>query len=439
MSLEPRGWCPTALKPMETGDGLLVRVHPPGAELSAAQMRALAQGAAACGNGLLELSTRGNVQLRGVQPHSHAPLVESLSAAGLIDAVDRTGRPHVAMVSPLSGLDATERYDARAVAGEIEAVLAADDDLAALPPKFCAVVDGGGLALDAIEADIRLVALGSGPRLRLALALASPDGLAWIGSSRPADAAAVVHALATAFVRERRNETRARRLRDLPAGAGDRLAEAARPWLAPLAEAPPARPAPAPVGGIALGPGRWAASLGLTFGRSNTGTFERLAGWSERYGDGTVRIAPWRSIILPNVAAADVPALLGRAQEAGLIVDPGDPRAALAVCPGAPACASAGADTQADAARLAAELGPLLEGASVHISGCAKGCARRGAADLTLIGDGGRYGIVLGGTARSAPVRVLAIDEIIARLRASPATVLPAERLRHAFEAAGSL
>ena len=37
-----RGWCPSLYDPMATGDGLLVRVKPPGARLSAAAARALA-------------------------------------------------------------------------------------------------------------------------------------------------------------------------------------------------------------------------------------------------------------------------------------------------------------------------------------------------------------------------------------------------------------
>ena len=37
-----RGWCPSTLRPMETGDGWLVRLHPPGARLSPAQLQRIA-------------------------------------------------------------------------------------------------------------------------------------------------------------------------------------------------------------------------------------------------------------------------------------------------------------------------------------------------------------------------------------------------------------
>ena len=73
-----RGWCPSVLRPMPTGDGLLVRLHPPGGALGAAQARAVAEAARACGNGLLDVTGRGNLQIRGVREETHADLVGRL-------------------------------------------------------------------------------------------------------------------------------------------------------------------------------------------------------------------------------------------------------------------------------------------------------------------------------------------------------------------------
>ena len=68
MSTSPliKGWCPGAWQPMETGDGWLVRVRPPLGQLSKAQMLALCDAAETYGNGLIELTSRANIQLRGV-------------------------------------------------------------------------------------------------------------------------------------------------------------------------------------------------------------------------------------------------------------------------------------------------------------------------------------------------------------------------------------
>src|SRR5215212_9191261 len=86
-----RGRCPGVLAPMPTGDGLLVRLHPPGGALTAQQARAVADAARACGNGFLDVTGRGNLQLRGVREESHAALVERLAAVGLVEPVAQAG------------------------------------------------------------------------------------------------------------------------------------------------------------------------------------------------------------------------------------------------------------------------------------------------------------------------------------------------------------
>ncbi|HRO16362.1 MAG TPA: precorrin-3B synthase, partial [Paracoccus sp. (in: a-proteobacteria)] len=70
---------------MQSGDGLVVRVRPPGGRLTQAQAAGIAGLARAHGSGLIDLSARANVQLRGVRGDSHAPLIEDLRALGLVD------------------------------------------------------------------------------------------------------------------------------------------------------------------------------------------------------------------------------------------------------------------------------------------------------------------------------------------------------------------
>ena len=49
---------------------------------------------------------------------------------------------------------------------------------------------------------------------------------------------------------------------------------------------------------------------------------------------------------------------------------------------------------------------------TIHVSGCAKGCARSMPADLTLVGEGGRYGVVRNGTTRDAIERIVGVDDL---------------------------
>ena len=123
-----RGWCPTVHAPMPSGDGLLARVKPFGGRLPAARLAALAEAAARYGNGTVELTSRGNLQVRGVQ--DAAGFAQAMVAAGLADADPmREARRNVIAVPPCDD----------ALVAEVEAVLA---DTPGLAPKFCVVVRG---------------------------------------------------------------------------------------------------------------------------------------------------------------------------------------------------------------------------------------------------------------------------------------------------------
>ena len=72
-----KGWCPGAHRPMLSGDGLVVRVRPFRAELSAAQALALCDLARTHGNGTLELTSRANLQIRGVPEAAFPALLDT--------------------------------------------------------------------------------------------------------------------------------------------------------------------------------------------------------------------------------------------------------------------------------------------------------------------------------------------------------------------------
>ena len=100
-----KGWCPGALKPMETGDGLLARVRAPRARLSLDQAVALADTAIRCGAGAIGLSARGNLHLRGLSEGTLPNLHARLNEAGLIDTDPEVERLRNIVASPLDDLD----------------------------------------------------------------------------------------------------------------------------------------------------------------------------------------------------------------------------------------------------------------------------------------------------------------------------------------------
>ncbi len=107
-----RGWCPSLARPMPTGDGLLARVHPPLGRLTPDQMRAVAEGARAHGNGHIDVTARGNLQIRGVSEASAPRLACALAEAGLADTRDDGGPQRLTLTAPLAGLDDAENRDA---------------------------------------------------------------------------------------------------------------------------------------------------------------------------------------------------------------------------------------------------------------------------------------------------------------------------------------
>jgi precorrin-3B synthase len=410
-----RGWCPGALRPMETGDGWLVRLHPRGGRLSAMDLGRIADLARRHGNGLVDITARGNLQLRGVRPDTHRALVAALLAAGLADPDEGDGPQRLVLASPLAGRDPGDHVDTQRLAAAVELACA---DLVGLPGKTLVVVDGGGLPLDAVACDLRLRADIEG---RIAIGL--PDGR-WPGTVSPEKAPAAARALLAALAdAHRRDSEGARRLRDVAADRIDAVAAA----LGLLPAVPPIRRPAAVCVGIRRERGSTSAALAVApFGRLDADALETIASLAVRHQAHDIRTTPWRGMALtglvdPVAAGADLAGL-------GLITDPADPRLAVQACPGSPACSRGVAPAQSDAAVLALAAAPrIAHGLTLHVSGCAKGCAHAGRAGLTLVGQDGGYGLVLDGTASDTAHGRFAVGAL-ARMLAGPGdlAVLPA-------------
>jgi precorrin-3B synthase len=127
-----------------------------------------------------------------------------------------------------------------------------------------------------------------------------------------------------------------------------------------------------------------------------------------------IRPAPSRALLFPGMSLDACETLHDAATSLGFITDACDPRLSIAACPGAPACASGRIATRALAERIAAHDADFLDGSfTLHVSGCAKGCARPAPAAITLVGhdhDGGA-GIALDATARSPEAAVTVISD----------------------------
>ncbi len=381
-----RGWCPSLYDPMETGDGLLVRVKPPGARLTAPTARLLADAAARWGNGVIELTRRGNLQVRGLRPDGVAPFAAAMAAAGLADPDPARERRRVVIAPPLAGDDPGAA--ATGLAERIEAALA---DGPALASKFCIAVDACGvLAGRTVPADIQVRTGGAEDRI----IAGSLDA-----TCAPDRTVAEVLRLAILADGKRLVPLSLRERAGVWGSSGAVLTKAgtcsAGTHGSPLRSQDPLTPAlsrrergqaelivgfhPYP------GTGRGVLALGLPLGQMDAGILRALADLADRFSGGAIRTSPFRALLLGSVPAADLPAAQQAAEAAGLASDPHDPRLLVTSCIGAPGCASATVPARQDAARLAREgRGPL------HVSGCAKGCAYPGTGPA-LVGAAGQY------------------------------------------------
>lgn len=400
-----RGVCPALSAPMPTGDGLLVRLAPTGT-ITLDAMAGLCAAARAHGNGIIEVTARGSIQVRGLTAASARAFAEAAASLG-IDGND--GVPVIA--DPLAGLGADEAIDAGTLAAEVRRALAATGLVGRLSPKVSVVLDGGAaLHLDAIEADVRLRTALSLEGVRLLIALGGDAANAVpIGCIAPRRAVeATVWLLAVIAARGR--EARAR---DMIRGEGvDALLAAIVDLLIP-ASVPPARPPAEPVGVYRLRDGCVATGLGLAFGHTDAAALRQLVDAAAAAGAQGIRTAPGRALLVVAHPPTRAPALRAAAERLGFIVRPDDPRRHVAACPGLPLCASGQMPTRALAPAVANAAASLLDGSlTVHLSGCAKGCAHPRAAALTIVGDGTGCGVVVNGAACDTPLGTIVADTL---------------------------
>jgi precorrin-3B synthase len=396
-----RGWCPGALRPMQSGDGLIVRLRPRAGAFALAEVLVIADASARHGNGLIDLTRRANLQLRGIRTEALPALWSELRAADLLDDSADAEAVRNVLVSPLAGIDPAEIADVRSIARALECQLGEDDELWRLPAKFCFVVDGGGLlSLDGERADIRLKAIGA---VSVALGIDAPHGIEWLGAMSPDAAADAAMLVARTFLEVAPNERT--RMRDLDTAVRISIRRAIR--LPPVPSHAAAGAASRALGRI----GEVAAALAAPFGRLGTSELRDLAFAAREGGATEMRMSPWRTVYIPLIGQRAADRLIARAIDLSLIADAADPLLRVDACPGAPGCRSTSLDTRA-AARSLAPLLTEMGCRSAHVSGCAKGCARSNPADLTLVGRGDCYGVLRHDTAQGDPRTFMAHDRL---------------------------
>lgn len=353
------GWCPSAWRPMMAGDGLLVRVRPRLSRLSREQLAGLCDVAVSLGNGSIDLTNRAGLQIRGVSEAGLPDALARLVELGLVDADPAVeARPPI-LVSPLWKLgDGTDDV--------VDALSSRLAELPPLPGKVGFAVDLSPIPqLSRVSADFRLER-GEGGGL-IVRADGRPSGVP-VAADKAVDR---LLSLARWFAQSG----------GIEAGRMARHRAALPPELSGD-EKPVSAVRPVRSGVHAMG-----CVYGVPFGRMEAGQLLRLLTSSDA---SAVRITPWRQIMLEGGGPMEVD---------GFLLDPDASALHVDACTGAPACPQASVETRGIALRLAQYVAP----ASLHVSGCAKGCARPAAADIVLTGREGLFDLAYGARAGGVP------------------------------------
>ncbi|MBB3644001.1 precorrin-3B synthase [Rhizobium sp. BK619] len=408
VAMRRRGACPALATPMPTGDGLLVRLRPAGGALRLPQFAALARSAAAHGNGILEITARGNLQIRGLRAETVGQLAADIDAAG-ITVPDGPGIE----ISPLHGIDPQERSDPAVMEMALRRTL---HDLIAsqrLAPKLSIVVDGGGaFGLSALSADIRIVAQSPADWL---VAINGDGETAMPVAVGPMEAAVsavgnILSLLAALGQGSRTRDIDPARLRAyFPAVDNIRCISS--------------RAASIPLSGLhRLADSKTVLGVRPEFGQMRASDLIALLDLAEAHSATAIRLAPGRGFFFLGLQADRVPAMQIASAKYGFSAQPGETSEHIAACAGAGACGSAFYETRTLARRITAAAPALFDGSlTLHLSGCAKGCAHARPA-LTLTGTATGYDLILDGLAADQPDERIAggrIDFAIERLARS--------------------
>lgn len=383
--------CPGLLRIVPALDGGICRIKLAGGVLSSQQARAIAKAAERCASGVLELTNRSNLQIRGVLAGQQAELIERLLAADLGPSNPAADDVRNLLLSPAAGFDPQALLDTRPLAAALFELLQNTPALHGLSAKFALQLDGGeALAMLEHPHDIWLSALPGSPA-RLAFGLAGCPTDKPLGVIDAEQAVPLIEQLLRLFLQLAGNEhsrmrqllgvmTPSQLLQQLQTRLPFAVQAAPTDWQrAPVSQRAPIGIYPQQQNGLCM------VATATRLGRVDAAQLKALAELAEHYGDASLRLTPWQGLLLPNIPKHSAEKLLHKLAELGPLIDANDPLSQLIACTGSAACGKGLADSKADALRLAERLRASSARPQVHLSACPRSCAAAHTAPFTLL------------------------------------------------------
>ena len=386
----------------------MMRIRMPNGFARSEQLRTIAELSRRLGNGVLDITTRQQIELRGFTLDSVPEIFEKLRGVDLRTL--QTGIDNVRNINgcAMAGLTPHECFDASPVVHELDRIIVGNEgnpEFTNLPRKFNIVVTGCTDNCTHSESqDIALVPAKKAGRLGFNVLVGGKMGSGGFTVASPLNvfveifqAAAVVVELIKIYrehgPREARSKCRfaflieewgVRRLRaELVARLGHELAFQGRDMRGSKHSDHLGVNTQKQSGLVAVG-------LCIPTGRVNPDQLDELARLSDTHGNGEIRLTTGQNAIIPNVAAARVAKLLEEPLLAQLSPRPSPFVRGLVACVGTDYCNLALIETKSRAIALSEALhkkmGAGLNPLTIHWSGCPAGCGNHQAADVGLRG-----------------------------------------------------
>ena len=387
----------------------MMRVRMPNGFASSAQFRAIAELSRRLGNGVIDITTRQQVELRGFTLDTVPEIWEKLRTVDLHSL--QTGMDNVRNINgcALAGLTPGELFDASPVVFELDRMLVGrngNPEFVNLPRKFNITITGCRENCTHAESqDVALIPAMARGIAGFNVLVGGKMGSGGFTVATPLnvfaerhEAAEVVAEIVRIFRDHGRREARSQcRLAHLIAEWGIEelrylLCERLMRPLEPAGEDMRRRAGHSDHLGVAAQKNAATRSVGLaiTVGRLNPDQLIELARLADEYGSSAIRMTTGQNVILADVPVERIPALLREPLLRDLPPSPSPFFRGLVACTGTDYCNLAQIETKGYAVRIGRALERRLGtgGAplTMHWSGCPAACGNHQAADIGFRG-----------------------------------------------------
>jgi ferredoxin-nitrite reductase len=402
-------WVGVFFRPVTPGKFML-RMRMPSGVLNSHQMRVLAEIVQRYGtDGNADITTRQNLQLRGIRIEDIPDIFDRLKAADMTSVQSGMDNVRNITASPVAGLDADELIDARVLVQQVQDMITnsgeGNPEFTNLPRKFNIAIEGG--RDNSVHAEINDIAfvpafkdevLGfnvlvggffSAKRCEAAIPLN-----AWVP---PEDVVALCRAILEVYRDHglRANRQKSRLMWLIDEWGMDRFRTAVSEQMGQTLE--PAAPEDEidwdKRDHIGVYPQKQAGlnyvGLHVPIGRLYAPDMFEVARLAEVYGNGEIRLTVEQNLIIPNIPDSRLDTFLQEPILEKFSIAPTPLVRSLVSCTGSQFCNFALIETKNRALALIKELETELElsrSIRVHWTGCPNSCGQPQVADIGLMG-----------------------------------------------------